>query len=62
MTVTDGTGADRTSRRTAAAPFTALDPDGSLPHGAFGRAGADGGRGTADGGRRSTGAAVPAGS
>ncbi|MFJ8159655.1 hypothetical protein ACIRBY_01865 [Streptomyces sp. NPDC096136] len=35
LTVTDDIGADRTSRRTAADPFTALDPDGSLPHEAF---------------------------
>ncbi|MFF5444026.1 hypothetical protein [Streptomyces sp. NPDC012888] len=35
MTVTDDIGADRTSRRTSAAPFEVLDPDGSLPHEAF---------------------------
>ncbi|MFI9230830.1 hypothetical protein [Streptomyces rimosus] len=35
MSVTDDIGADRTSRRTAAALFTVLDPDGSLPHEAF---------------------------
>ncbi|MFF2194183.1 hypothetical protein [Streptomyces sp. NPDC058157] len=34
-TVSEDIGADRTSRRTAAAPFTALDPDGTLPHEAF---------------------------
>ncbi|MFE9254210.1 hypothetical protein [Streptomyces sp. NPDC006879] len=32
MTVTHDIGADQTSRRTSAAPFEALDPDGSLPH------------------------------
>ncbi|MEW1638392.1 hypothetical protein AB0469_30595 [Streptomyces sp. NPDC093801] len=35
LTVTDDIGADRTSRRTAADPFSSLDPDGSLPHEAF---------------------------
>ena len=35
MTVTDDIGADQTSRRTSAGAFTALDPDGSLPHEAF---------------------------
>ncbi|MEU7162562.1 hypothetical protein [Streptomyces chrestomyceticus] len=35
MSVTDDIGADRTSRRTSAAPFTVFDPDGSLPHEAF---------------------------
>ncbi|WP_405526397.1 hypothetical protein OG426_28865 [Streptomyces canus] len=35
MTVTDDIGADQTSRRTSAAAFTVLDPDGSLPHEAF---------------------------
>ncbi|MEU5016789.1 hypothetical protein AB0G60_05085 [Streptomyces angustmyceticus] len=35
LTVTDDIGADRTSRRTAAGVFTALDADGSLPHEAF---------------------------
>ncbi|MET7606061.1 hypothetical protein [Streptomyces avermitilis] len=30
--VIDDIGADQTSRRTSAALFTALDPDGSLPH------------------------------
>ncbi|UQA92302.1 hypothetical protein [Streptomyces halobius] len=34
-TVTHDIGADQTSRRTAAGAFTALDPDGSLPHEAF---------------------------
>ncbi|MFE9795571.1 hypothetical protein ACFYRL_27995 [Streptomyces goshikiensis] len=33
--VTDDIGADQTSRRTSAALFTAVDPDGSLPHEAF---------------------------
>ncbi|WP_030674480.1 hypothetical protein [Streptomyces rimosus] len=35
MSVTEDIGADQTSRRTAAAPFTVFDPDGSLPHEAF---------------------------
>ncbi|MFJ3832225.1 hypothetical protein ACIPWI_30270 [Streptomyces sp. NPDC090046] len=35
MDVTDDIGADQTSRRTSAALFTVLDPDGSLPHEAF---------------------------
>jgi hypothetical protein len=35
IVVTDDIGADQTSRRTAAGAFTALDPDGSLPHEAF---------------------------
>ncbi|MEV6809582.1 hypothetical protein [Streptomyces sp. NPDC051132] len=35
MSVTDDIGADRTSRRTSAAPFAVFDPDGSLPHEAF---------------------------
>lgn len=30
--VSDDIGADQTSRRTSATPFTALDPDGTLPH------------------------------
>lgn len=35
MTVTHDIGADQTSRRTSAALFTVVDPDGSLPHEAF---------------------------
>ncbi|MFJ3964997.1 hypothetical protein [Streptomyces sp. NPDC090036] len=35
MDITDNIGADQTSRRTSAALFTVLDPDGSLPHEAF---------------------------
>ncbi|MGZ9935669.1 hypothetical protein ACXNSR_37985 [Streptomyces sp. NC-S4] len=35
VSVTDDIGADQTSRRTSAALFTVLDPDGSLPHEAF---------------------------
>jgi hypothetical protein len=35
LSVTDDIGADRTSRRSAAALFTVRDPDGSLPHEAF---------------------------
>ncbi|MDK1476403.1 hypothetical protein QNO07_23810 [Streptomyces sp. 549] len=35
VSVTDDIGADQTSRRTSAALFTTLDPDGSLPHEAF---------------------------
>jgi hypothetical protein len=35
IAVTDDIGADQTSRRTAAGAFTALDPDGTLPHEAF---------------------------
>lgn len=35
VTVTDDIGADQTSRRTSAALFTVVDPDGSLPHEAF---------------------------
>ncbi|PWK64156.1 hypothetical protein BCL76_11617 [Streptomyces sp. CG 926] len=35
VAVTDDIGADRTSRRTSAAPFAVVDPDGSLPHEAF---------------------------
>ncbi|MFH8410761.1 hypothetical protein ACH4FX_39210 [Streptomyces sp. NPDC018019] len=35
MSVTEDIGADRTSRRTSATPFTVCDPDGSLPHEAF---------------------------
>ncbi|MFC8654384.1 hypothetical protein ACFUCT_04130 [Streptomyces parvus] len=35
FSVVDDIGADRTSRRSSAALFTALDPDGSLPHEAF---------------------------
>ncbi|GAA0401901.1 hypothetical protein GCM10010357_23750 [Streptomyces luteireticuli] len=35
MSVTDDIGADSTSRRSSAALFTVLDPDGSLPHEAF---------------------------
>ncbi|MCF3182438.1 hypothetical protein IPZ70_21180 [Streptomyces polychromogenes] len=34
-TVSEDIGADRTSRRTAADAFGALDPDGTLPHEAF---------------------------
>ncbi|GGW65614.1 hypothetical protein GCM10010340_49970 [Streptomyces griseoloalbus] len=36
MSVTDGIGADQTSRRTSAELFTVFDPGGSLPHEAFG--------------------------
>lgn len=35
LSVIDDIGADQTSRRTSAGAFTALDPDGSLPHEAF---------------------------
>ncbi|UQW99445.1 hypothetical protein [Streptomyces sp. RerS4] len=35
MAVTDDIGADQTSRRTSAALFAAVDPDGTLPHEAF---------------------------
>ncbi|MFG2230668.1 hypothetical protein ACGFNX_11705 [Streptomyces sp. NPDC048723] len=35
LSVTDDIGADQTSRRTSAALFTVVDPDGSLPHEAF---------------------------
>ncbi|WP_030200240.1 hypothetical protein [Streptomyces sp. NRRL S-87] len=35
VTVVDDIGADRTSRRTSAPLFTAVDADGSLPHEAF---------------------------
>ncbi|MFI0876482.1 hypothetical protein C6W96_18565 [Streptomyces sp. CS149] len=35
FSVIDDIGADQTSRRSSAALFTALDPDGSLPHEAF---------------------------
>lgn len=35
MTVGDDIGADQVSRRTSAGLFTAVDPDGSLPHEAF---------------------------